>query len=357
MHNAIPGARAIIDRLLRSAHRLGVKIQCQAHTKELLLDHRGKVNGVRYEHQGQSHDQRVNGGVILASGDFSGNERMRQAYLPESAARSMPINPDNSGDGFALSASLGTVRVNMDAIFGPQLRFPPGTRKGLGALMPSWPWLTRVAAMVFRKAPHWMLRPLISRLLVVHMSPSDQLFKAGALLIDRNGHRLDTQQPAHAVASTEDRTGYIVLSAQLVHACETGGHHVSTAPGVGYAYLSDYSRARPDLVHRADDLTALAHRLKMSAEHLQRSLGSANAGPCVVMGPVHAMLTTTEGAQAIDTSCRVLNSHGDPIGGLYAAGCIGQGGLLLRGHGLHLAWVFGSGRVSGQKAAQAAELL
>jgi succinate dehydrogenase/fumarate reductase flavoprotein subunit len=33
-----------------------------------------------------------------------------------------------------------------------------------------------------------------------------------------------------------------------------------------------------------------------------------------------------------------------PIPGLYAAGGCGQGGVLLDGHGHHLAWAFVSGR-------------
>jgi fumarate reductase flavoprotein subunit len=357
MHNAIPGARAIIDRLLRMARRLGVQVQCQAQVRELLVDAQAGVNGVRYEYQGHSRELRVNGGVILASGDFSGNAQMRQAHLPQAAARAMPINPDNAGDGFALAAPLGAAHVNMDAIFGPQLRFARGQRRGLGELMPAWPWLTRLAAWAFGHAPKWMLRPLISRLLVVHMSPSDQLFKAGAVLLDSHGEALDTHQPAHAVAATQDRTGFIVLAAPLASACDSAAMSISTAPGIGYAFLADYARARPDLVHRAADLTALARQLGMDPENLLRNpaLRAAGAGPWVALGPVHAMLTTTEGALATDSRCRVLDQDGQPIRGLFAAGCIGQGGLLLRGHGLHLAWVFSSGRISGQSAAEAAK--
>ena len=37
--------------------------------------------------------------------------------------------------------------------------------------------------------------------------------------------------------------------------------------------------------------------------------------------------------------------------GLFAAGATGQGGLLLKGHGHHLAWAFTSGRRAGRSAA------
>jgi fumarate reductase flavoprotein subunit len=65
------------------------------------------------------------------------------------------------------------------------------------------------------------------------------------------------------------------------------------------------------------------------------------------------MLTTTEGALSVDEKCQVLDSKGSVLTGLYAVGCMGQGGMLLRGHGLHLAWAFTSGRVAGNMAAQA----
>jgi fumarate reductase flavoprotein subunit len=87
---------------------------------------------------------------------------------------------------------------------------------------------------------------------------------------------------------------------------------------------------------------------------LTRSLGSSANAEVVALGPVHAMLTTTEGSLAVDEACRVLDAQDRAVAGLYAVGCMGQGGMLLRGHGLHLAWAFTSGRVAGQHAAAAA---
>jgi len=47
----------------------------------------------------------------------------------------------------------------------------------------------------------------------------------------------------------------------------------------------------------------------------------------------------------------VLDAAGQPIPGLHAAGATGQGGLLLKGHGLHLMWALVSGRTAGRAAA------
>ena len=52
-----------------------------------------------------------------------------------------------------------------------------------------------------------------------------------------------------------------------------------------------------------------------------------------------------------DKIARMYFCGPQPIRGLYAAGVVGQGGLLLEGHGHHLAWAFISGRIAGRNAA------
>ena len=74
-------------------------------------------------------------------------------------------------------------------------------------------------------------------------------------------------------------------------------------------------------------------------------------GPYVSLGPVQAVFVHAEGGLAVDLDHRVLGADDLPIAGLYAAGSAGQGGLLLKGHGHHLAWAFASGRRAGRHAA------
>ena len=75
-------------------------------------------------------------------------------------------------------------------------------------------------------------------------------------------------------------------------------------------------------------------------------------GPYVALGPVRSVFVHNEGGLMVDTSHRVLDAESQPIAGLFAAGSTGQGGLLLKGHGHHLAWAFVSGRRAGKFAAQ-----
>ena len=78
---------------------------------------------------------------------------------------------------------------------------------------------------------------------------------------------------------------------------------------------------------------------------------SLDQGPYVALGPVRSVFVHAEGGLAVDTEHRVLDHDDRPIPGLYAAGSTGQGGLLLKGHGHHLAWAFVSGRRGGRFAA------
>jgi fumarate reductase flavoprotein subunit len=63
---------------------------------------------------------------------------------------------------------------------------------------------------------------------------------------------------------------------------------------------------------------------------------------------VKAYFTTTEGGAAISQQFEVLDIAGQPIAGLYAVGQNGLGGMILWGHGLHIAWAMTSGRLAGQ---------
>jgi fumarate reductase flavoprotein subunit len=77
-------------------------------------------------------------------------------------------------------------------------------------------------------------------------------------------------------------------------------------------------------------------------------------GPYIALGPVRAVFVHAEGGLMVDLTHRVLDAQDRPIPGLLAAGSTGQGGLLLKGHGHHLAWAFVSGRRAGRFAGEAA---
>jgi fumarate reductase flavoprotein subunit len=355
MHNVLPAGFAYLDALHDAAKRLKVDIRFGSRAVELqAVD--GRIAKVSYIQDGAEKQVCARLAVVLASGDFSGSESMRQRYLPIEAASALPINPHSQGDGFDMAFKHGAVGREMDSVFGPQLRFkaPPG--RPWFHRLPRWKWLRVASAAYVSRAPRALVAPLVKQLLVAHMSPSDALMGAGAVLVNARGKRVEVSSTlssagAKALALEPGRHGYILGSAELAAQFSAYPSFISTAPGIAYAYFKDYERGRPDLVHWANDPSALAEKLGWDAGELQAEVPELQ-GRCFALGPIYAMLTVTEGGLSIDSQCRVLKESGEPIPGLYAVGGVGQGGMLLKGHGLHIAWTLSSGRVAGLSAAQ-----
>jgi len=353
MHNVVPGPRLLIAKLLESGLRSGMTVHTGCEATRLVTGPGGAVTGVEFRQAGATRTISVRRGVILATGDFSGNAGMRMSNLSPAASSATPINPNNIGDGHRLAFEVGAVPRNMDVVFGPQMRFPRSQIAGITERLPTWTWFGRLGAQFMMHAPSWMLKPLVTSLMVANMSPSEELFAQGALLVDIEGNPLDTVKPTIAVAGAPEGKAYIILDERIRRQFNSYPYFISTAPGIAYAYFDDYRRGRPDLVREASSLQSLAAATGMTPERLGAAGAALRQGPYFALGPVLAALTTTEGSVDVDESCRVLDATRRPIDGLYAVGCVGQGGMMLRGHGMHYAWIMTSGRVAGQSAAVA----
>jgi fumarate reductase flavoprotein subunit len=356
MHNVVPDSRMYIACLERAARRHGVCIILSAEARDLFISPEGEVIGVDVTVAGRPHRYTAEQGVVLATGDFSGNAEMRRTYLSPAAADSIPANPESTGHGHTMGLRLGGDLRRMAVSTGPKLRFRSHKAGGILAALPLRPWLMKPLAALVQRLPSAVLRPFVKSLLVVHMQPSPQLFESGAILINLRGERFcDETKSTLPLSHEPEAAGYVVFDEAIARKFSAAPHFISTAPGIGYAFMPDYQRARPDLVHRAETAAALASALNMKAETLQTAIASAQkplGGPLVALGPVVSTLTVTEGGLAVDTSCRVLRPDGTAIAGLFAAGGVAQGGMRLSGHGLHIAWAIVSGRLAGQSASR-----
>lgn len=354
MHNVIPGSRMYVVKLSSAAKRAGAIIRLEACVHDLVTARNGTVVGLDYSHDGSRRRLWARRGIVLATGDFSGDRKLRETFLAPAAVAAVPVNPSNTGDGHELARRVGAAWRNMDVVLGPQLRFPRAPQTGFTDRLPAWSWLARLGAIFLGRAPSWMLKPLVTSLLIAHMSPSERLFQEGAVLVDLDGGRLGTAEAAVSLAQARDAAGYIMLDERIARLFMRYPYYISTAPGIAFAYFSDYARGRPDLVHRAGTVAELASKLGMPGNRLRASLEGLRlqSGTLFALGPVNAMLTITEGGLAVDEQCRVLREDGQPVERLYAAGGVGQGGMTLRGHGLHIAWALTSGRIAGEMVAR-----
>jgi fumarate reductase flavoprotein subunit len=203
--------------------------------------------------------------------------------------------------------------------------------------------------------PPALLRPFVMSFVTTALAPSPALFEAGAVLINRQGLRFGDErgEPALALPDQPDKLAYILFDERIACQFSAWPHFISTAPGIAYAYLADYRRNRKDVCHSAPTLGGLAGQIGVPAAALEQTVGSLDQAPFYALGPVRSVFVHNEGGLAVDLEHRVLGADDRPIAGLYAAGATGQGGLLLKGHGHHLAWAFTSGRRAGRIAATA----
>jgi fumarate reductase flavoprotein subunit len=214
---------------------------------------------------------------------------------------------------------------------------------------------------------------MIKRLLVTWQHPENRLFEDGALLINNRSERFCNEKvsPEREIRISEQpgKICYILLDKRLAQKYSTWPHFISTAPEIAYAYVKDYQRIRPDITTVAENLKGLAEAKGLPVESLQRTVEDYNSyvsgrevdpygrtgdsdplvdGSWWLIGPAKAYFTTTEGGVEINESFQVLHDSGRPIEGLYAVGANGMGGMILWGHGLHIAWAITSGRMVGR---------
>jgi succinate dehydrogenase/fumarate reductase flavoprotein subunit len=359
MHNAIPGAASLTYHLEKRARKLGVEIQCNTALTDLVFNAQGGIEGIRVRVAGGTEQTlRAGRGVILAAGDFAASKEMRARWFPPSVVNAEPTYPHNDGSVLAVVERHGGRIVNGDYsnFYIPRMRFVPPASKSWVLKLPPWRSITRLVQLAWRRLPPAVMRPFLMRFITTVLGPEPSLFKQGAALVASDGSlvAMDLSSPARNLAMTAENKGYIIFDARLARRFDAWPNFVSTAPGVAYAYLADYRAARRDICFDAPTVAALAAKIGADPALLAEAIAAHNAGraegervleaPFTALGPARGYLTVTEGGLAVTDDLQVRGAGDVPIPGLYAAGGCGQGGVLLDGHGHHLAWAFVSGR-------------
>lgn len=362
MHNVLPNSRAYGYYLGKECGRLGVDTRLNVKLERLALES-GCVSGVIADAgQGLTHF-RGRGGVVLATGDFSAASELKALHVPH-AAHVSAINPASTGDGHIAAERVGGWIRNAEVMWGPSLRFRAPPRETLLRRLPPRRWLTKPMQFALTKLPLWMFRPFVTRFMTSSLAPEPSMLRAGAILVNRDGHRFadELAQPQLEVPQQPGGDAFMVFDDVVAAQFQKWPHFVSTAPGIAYAYLDDYKRTRPDLYHQATTVEGLARSIGVPAAALQQAIDNFNSAPgdlqrgrrglakgrLHALGPVQSWIVFTEGGLAVTGRHEVIREDGTPIGGLYAVGSAGQGGVILAGHGHHIGWAMTSGRRVGR---------
>jgi succinate dehydrogenase/fumarate reductase flavoprotein subunit len=363
MHAIIPHSKGFIRQLEKACKAEGVTIQTKADVLKLEIEN-SKVVGVTL-HNGERFTARR--AVILASGDFSSADlAYKSRYMSGPLLDISGINPLSTGDGQRMGEECGGEIVNGDLAWGPEIRFKAPPAPGMISKLPAWPLLAKFIRVAMRFLPQRLMRPFLLGFVTTFLAPSHLLFQKGAILVNTRGKRFcdERNRPQDHIGRQENKCAWIIFGAEVAGQFRAYPNFISTAPGVGYANLTDYENTRPDVVFKATSLAELAQKINADAAALAESIDVFNASlaedderaaittaPYYALGPAISWIVFSEGGLKVDEKLRVLGHSGLPVPGLYAAGSAGQGGLLLEGHGHHLSWAFTSGRLAGTHAA------
>ena len=352
LHTVIPNSRSYLSRLHSEFRRHDGNLLTGWRVEELILD-RNQIKGVR----AKAPDGRVltlsSDYVVLATGDFSSSRELKSRYLGGDAADTPGVNPGSEGDGHRMATALGGDIVNGDIALGPQLRFaPPRLAQALSTL-PTSKTAARLMRFGFESLPERLRSFVMMYLLTTHLAPAAGLVEASAVL---RGNEPSTSSPLNGPLVASDDRVWLLFDTVVGESFEAWPHFVSTAPGIAYAYLSDYRRYRRDVCHVQQKSSALSRQIGVSSELVDSvledwadKLGRRLVPPFYALGPLRSWMVLSDGGLAVSSELQVLGKAGAPIGGLYAVGSVGQGGLVIRGHGHHIGWAFVSGMTVGRR--------
>lgn len=322
----------IIKKEKEKAAELGIPIYYETRATELITDESGRVIGVKAE--GENTDYTFTARtVILATGGFGSNMEMRMQYDPKAGEGVLSTNSVGStGDGILMAQAVGAGVTGMEYI-------------------QTYP----------------ICDPLSGALLYF----DDARLYGYSVIVNKEGHRFVEElgrrdEMSQAIVAQTDSCCYELIDQAAFEASAIEENH-----GPEIAYLLSH-----DMLVKADTLKEAADFFGIDAEALQETVDNYNryvqegedpefnkrslpseigAGPYWIVKAVPAVHHTMGGV-CINPDAQVLDTNGNVIEGLYAAGEV-TGGI----HGSNrlgscaLADITVFGRIAGQNAAAALE--
>jgi 3-oxo-5alpha-steroid 4-dehydrogenase len=120
------GGRRIMEALLPRAEALGVSLRAGVRAERLVIESDGRIAGVTVTVDGEPRAIRVKRGVVLACGGFIHNREMLRLYAPQLYDCSVPWgSAHDHGDGINMGIAAGAVALRMHQGFAIAPIYPP----------------------------------------------------------------------------------------------------------------------------------------------------------------------------------------------------------------------------------------
>lgn len=353
VQGSAPAGQRLVKLLSDNVESRKIEVRLSTAVKELVRDLQGRIIGVWAEHEGETLSIKARRAVILASGGFEFNERLKAESFEAYPVYSMG-HLGNTGDGILMAQNAGAALWHMWHFHG-----------SYGFKFPEYP----VAFRTSLSGPRIPTR------------------KIGWINVDRFGRRFMNeyerapQDTMHRPLQLfdPDLPGFPRIPCYLVFGEEGRllgpvARPITTQMEDVHQWSEDNSiEAEKGWIISSKTINGLADKIGVDAANLTKTIKRWNKiceqgedqgfkrAPGTMMPietpPYYAMkawpiCTNTQGGPVHDVNQRVLDPYGNPIPRLYAVGELGSfyGHVYLLGG--NLAECFVGGRIAGRGAAE-----
>lgn len=371
IRHAIKGRGKELCRVLReSAEDLGVTLLTRTRAEKILRAEDGRVAGVAARTR-NGQVEIVAPTLIIATGGFGNNKEMLRQYYPHyHDTMTYDGPPANTGDGITLALEVGAATAGLGAM---NLHGPSSTPRSQADLL-----AIDGAIDVHGKPLKLTLMPLCLEPDTVWVN------KKGRRYINE-GYILQFFAYGHAVARQPEGLSYTLLDSALVRAKEANGIYDQMAPGwfppdtyitsIPLPGLERELQKPHDLVKVSSSWDEIAAWMGVEALALRQTVDEYNAACDRGQDPVfakkrkyllplrvppfyaiqgHVHICDTVGGIKVNENMEVIDTGGEVIPGLFAAG-VTTGGwegetydYKLTGH--LVGFALNSGRIAGEAA-------
>jgi flavocytochrome c len=324
------GGNVYITKLKERTDANGVEIYTEANVKKILLDENGRACGAVAERSdGSTLTVNASKGVILATGGFAANAEMVYEY--SNGTITTPLTScavSSTGDGIGLAEEVGASMTDLDQIQVHPLGDPIDDCGCVSEFVGNW-----------LGAQYYMF-----------------VNKEGERFVKEDGTRYEMSM---AELEQTDAQMWLIVDSSQIAGDDSRTAQIESLIADGHTV-------------KGETLEELAEQIGVDAQVLQATVDKYNAGmengedefgkatdpnATISVGPFYASLRTptvhhTMGGVTINSDTEVIDTEGNVIPGLYAAGeVVGgiHGNNRLGGNAFSDIMTFG--RIAGEKAA------
>ncbi|MEU3424881.1 FAD-dependent oxidoreductase [Streptomyces gardneri] len=309
---------ALIARMRHSLDALGGELWLSTPLTGL-VEKDGRIAGIRVTRDGRDLAIRATGGVVLASGGFSHDQRLREKYLPAPTSTEWSAAAEGqTGDALELATALGAGTDLMDKVWGaPSVVVPDGTPFFLVADR-GVPGMVIVDGAGDRYANEAAPYHEFVDAMYAHDKPGANTVPSWLILdaAAKSRYLFMGLLPGRPFPKPWLESGFVKKAATV----EELAGRIGVPPARLRATVdrfNGFARAgRDEDFHRGD---SVYDRYYGDPTLPNPNLAPLEKGPFHAI-PVHPGDIGTKGGLVTDATARVLREDGTPIDGLYASG-------------------------------------